>query len=98
MSLAFQISDDDIATVLERAGKLVRRGDVHTVDGSERLFEEIRTHIELQNDRITDAALYGGDLDAQTAYAYQEIAQILHEAILIMDSEKRRIVSMSPAV
>ena len=71
MSAAFEITSDDVRNVMEANG--------HPVNESiaEKLFKDVITP---EDGRIEKAALYGNEMEGQTEYAYQEIAQILREA------------------
>lgn len=64
MNTGFEITVDDVATVLDRMG---------LVEDAEEYFEQI------DHDRVEAAALYGNDMDEQTAYAYDEIEIQINE-------------------
>lgn len=67
MSHAFEITSDDIQTVLIQLH--LPSSDADVAQAAERL----RPH----DARVTRAALRGNDLDEQTRYAHEEIADIL---------------------
>lgn len=78
---AFQITEDDIATVLKQAGLVVSIADSGEwlVNESRTKMRELMQIIEKQCFRIENAALCGDDMETQTNYAHQEIADILKE-------------------
>lgn len=64
MSLAFEITEEDIKNVLSR----------NKSGGDPQL---ILPYLDMG--AVEKAALYGDDIDDQTEYAYQEIERQLHE-------------------
>ena len=64
MSLAFEITEEDIQNVLTR----------NKAEGNPNAILDL-----LDMAAIEKAALYGDDIDDQTEYAYQEIEKQLHE-------------------
>ena len=71
MSTAFEITSEDVRNVMEANGRPVNEST------AEKLFKDTITP---EDGRIEKAALYGNEMEEQTEYAYQEIAQILREA------------------
>jgi len=65
MSLAFEITEEDVLNVLT----------AHDVGGS--WLDYCMELVQLEDDRITKAALHGTDIEQQTEYAYAEIEEIL---------------------
>jgi hypothetical protein len=70
MSMAFEVSEDDLSTVLDKHN--VR----YTDESLAKMFDE---HIMDEDSRIEKAALYGNDMDEQANYAQEEIEKILKE-------------------
>lgn len=68
MSMAFQVTDEDIDSILVKSGKS---------PADELLL--IRIMDSLDHDQITKAALYMDDLDEQTTSAHEEIELQLKE-------------------
>jgi len=71
MSTAFEITSEDVRNVMEANGRPVNEST------AEKLFKDM---IAPEDGRIEKAALHGNEMEEQTEYAYQEIAQILREA------------------
>lgn len=75
MNTAFQISEDDITTIL-------RRESLRVADTQGRSFDDMASDLfeEIDHDRIEKAALNSGtELDDQTDGAHAEIKVILAE-------------------
>jgi len=71
MSAAFEITSEDVRSVMEINGRPVDEAT------AEKLLHDV---IAPEDGRIEKAALYGNEMEEQTEYAYQEIAKILREA------------------
>ena len=71
MSQAFGISRGDVHSVMLRMGIYCKENDEQVTNAFDMVISE--------DDRITEAALYGDDLEEQTKYAYDEIQEILME-------------------
>ena len=69
MSIAFEITNEDIQNVLTRHESSLN------VDDNEDLFDAVMA----ESARIEAAALHGDDIEAQTEYAYSAIEDILME-------------------
>lgn len=69
MSMAFEVSHEDVATVCRAHG-------ITQHDQIERCFDLVTQKFD---ERVTRAALWGNDLDKQTQYALAEIERILLE-------------------
>lgn len=78
LSMAFGISEDDLATVLEmHAAHVANTNGVPFSVMAEQLFNDWSS---TEFDRVAAAALDGGvDMDDQTSAAYEEIRAILVE-------------------
>lgn len=61
MSMAFEITQEDVENVLQQ------HGVAFTEQEAQELFDE------LDHGSVEQAALYGNDMDEQTNYAYVEI-------------------------
>jgi hypothetical protein len=66
MSTAFQISEEDVAAVMTHRMEMAC-----DLDRAEELLKLLDTQ------KIEKAALYGGSMERQTAYAHQEIERQL---------------------
>jgi hypothetical protein len=71
MSTAFEITSEDVRSVMEINGRPVDEAT------AEKLLHDV---IAPEDGRIEKAALYGNEMEEQTEYAYQELAKILREA------------------
>lgn len=68
MGMAFGITIDDVAAVLERNGQAKR---------SDKELDALLENLDV--DRIERDALYGNDMEQQTDYAYDSIEEQLKE-------------------
>jgi hypothetical protein len=78
MSLAWETTNEDVATVLR----------VHNVNLRQNKLEEVSTNLDF--DAIEQAALAGDEIDEQTNYAYQEIEDQLIEAKVLPENVQRK--------
>lgn len=74
MGLGFEVTPEDVQAVMAMEGRPVSYGE------AEALLDE---HVVPAEGQIGRAALRGNDLDQQTDYAYQAIADVLRRAGLI---------------
>jgi len=69
MGLAFEVTHEDIANVLN---------DKHKRHATESEIQDAYDSLDM--DKVEKAALYGDELDIQTQYAYEEIRKQLSES------------------
>lgn len=74
MNTAFQITEEDLANVLQQHG--ISLSEERTSD----IFDE---HIAPAADEIEAAALRGTEMEQQTTYAYEVITELLRRAGII---------------
>lgn len=75
MGLAFEITREDVVSVLDEVGLLDKTSHVERNNFIDRIWDICTENYS----RIEKAALYGDGIDEQTEYAYQEIKDILRE-------------------
>lgn len=74
MGAGFEVTVEDIQAVLAMEGRPASYGEAEAI---------LAEHVGAAAGRVEKAALRGDDLDEQTGYAYEEIADVLREAGII---------------